>query len=530
MTSLEKLYGSAVLHIAWLVTKGQAGQKGQRRLVFGYVECLPNEVPPPIDDGEHEFRLPGRVHRLYARHISLAFDVARAWYEAAIQGQVVRPNEDGSLPKFGELGTLAAPPLHEDVVWPRTLCGQRSNAPFLSLWHRTPRIHQLIPLNPWLLDELDTPAQQATVDFVHEHFGFSLTEWDAFWGSLHLVLPDPFHRSIHRGFHEAPEGEILIVRAEARRDVPIGVRPAMTLVVEEHRVAGIAGILHRTLPPEGDVRLRLSPRLSATSIRVADEEGTVYAAEEPSHFLTSVSIQGQVLHARRRILLPSRGGKPAAEYEVDVGATMIESRVGPNKSDAPSVETRLTRMFERQKVGRMAQALEQRWFYRQRKDAEEHIRALLGGARQGLFIADPYFTHHELLRYALAAKQHRLPIEILTSALAFRESGSQTGPEDFLAETVRAKADTTVGTIDIRIMGRSDLHDRFVLVDDHLYSLGGSLNEMGHRGMMIIRVPDPAPVLAELRKIWSDSPDLATWLAKQPPATAASLHTDAEHH
>jgi hypothetical protein len=138
-------------------------------------------------------------------------------------------------------------------------------------------------------------------------------------------------------------------------------------------------------------------------------------------------------------------------------------------------------------------------------------------------------THHELLRYALAAKQHRLPIEILTSSRPFGQEGSQAEPDELLAAAVRVTGDNTVGTIEVKVMGGSELHDRFLLVDDQLYSLGGSLSEMGHRGMMVIRVPEPAPILADLRAIWHSAPALATWITKQP-AAPVQLPIDAEHY
>jgi len=512
MLPLEPLYGSAVLHLAWLITGGK------RRLVFGYVECLPSEVPPPIDDGEYDTKLPGSRHRLYARHVPLTFEVAVEWYQAAIRGEIVRPNKDGSLPKFGEPGTLAMPELHQDVVWPRTLCVRRDAAPFLSLWHRTPRMHHLLSLKPWLVDELNERELQATTDFAQEHFGFSLAEWDAFWGSLHLVLPDPFHRSIAQWFDHDADGEILVVGVKPRQGVPAGLRPPMTLTVLEQRESGVAAVLTKPLPAEGEVRFRLSPRLAAIGLSVADDDGTVYAVRAPTHTIQSVAVQGQAQNSRRRVQLPARGQKPATEYEVGVEVTTISSSVGP--SDAPNAQTMLARMSDRQKVAGMGRQLEQRWFYRERTVAEEYLRALVGRAQRRLLFVDAYITHYELLRYALAAKQHRLPIQILTSSLPFGEEAPQADPVELLAAVTRARADNTVGTIEVKVMSPKELHDRFLLVDDRLYSLGGSLSEMGHRGMMVIRVPDPTPILATLTTIWRAAPALATWIAERPAAAS----------
>ena len=372
---LEHLYGGAVLHLAWIVSQGT------RRLVFGYLECLPCEIPRPVDDGEYTTRLPGRTHRLYVRHLPLDIRTALAWYEAAIRGLVVRPDEDGSLPDAGGRGMLATAPLHEDVVWPRTLCVQRNAVPFLSLWHRTPRVHHLLPIEPWLVGDLDDRERSAVTDFVNEHFGFSLEEWTAFWGSIHIVLPDPYHREVIDTFEVDAAGEVLVVRVEPRQGL-CEERPPMTLTVMEQRQSGVAAIVTRSLPSEGDVRIRLSPRLAANAISVADDEGTVYVARPPTHFLQSVDIAGHIQHTRRQVSLARRGKAPPIEYEVSVASAMIRSRVGDASPDTPRAETVLAQMSDRRKVSRMGRRLEQRWFYRERVAAEEHIRALIGHASE----------------------------------------------------------------------------------------------------------------------------------------------------
>jgi hypothetical protein len=45
-------------------------------------------------------------------------------------------------------------------------------------------------------------------------------------------------------------------------------------------------------------------------------------------------------------------------------------------------------------------------------------------------------------------------------------------------------------------------------VDDRVYSLGNSLNSIGDKASLLIRVPDPAPVILELEKLWNEATPL----------------------
>jgi hypothetical protein len=56
------------------------------------------------------------------------------------------------------------------------------------------------------------------------------------------------------------------------------------------------------------------------------------------------------------------------------------------------------------------------------------------------------------------------------------------------------------------------LHDRFLAVDGAVWFSGNSLNAIGQRESMIIKLPDPKPVLFRLQKIFdNEADDLATF-------------------
>ena len=51
---------------------------------------------------------------------------------------------------------------------------------------------------------------------------------------------------------------------------------------------------------------------------------------------------------------------------------------------------------------------------------------------------------------------------------------------------------------------KSPLHDRFLVIDDNVYLLGSSLNEVGNRTTTISRVPAPGEMIDQAESWWAD--------------------------
>ena len=55
-------------------------------------------------------------------------------------------------------------------------------------------------------------------------------------------------------------------------------------------------------------------------------------------------------------------------------------------------------------------------------------------------------------------------------------------------------------------------HDRFLVVDDQVWLIGTSLNNIGDRLTAAIKFPDPGPILNSLETLWKESEELQKWL------------------
>ena len=73
---------------------------------------------------------------------------------------------------------------------------------------------------------------------------------------------------------------------------------------------------------------------------------------------------------------------------------------------------------------------------------------------------------------------------------------------------------------EIRVLGDPPgVHDRFLVIDGNVWFSGNSLNRIGERAGMIVRLLYPEPVVARLEAFWSQAQTLSEWLAN---------HTDRE--
>ena len=65
--------------------------------------------------------------------------------------------------------------------------------------------------------------------------------------------------------------------------------------------------------------------------------------------------------------------------------------------------------------------------------------------------------------------------------------------------------------IDVRVMRNKEgdpiLHDRFLAVDGAVWFSGNSFNAIGQRESMIVKLPNPAPVIKRLDELFYDEAD-----------------------
>jgi hypothetical protein len=135
------------------------------------------------------------------------------------------------------------------------------------------------------------------------------------------------------------------------------------------------------------------------------------------------------------------------------------------------------------------------------------IRRLVEAGR-GLLI-DPYLRLEQLLH----VRTHTSITRVLISAKLKRED------REAMAVLVKSGAVGADGPIDLRVAGKDVLHDRLIVGEGFIDTIGTSLNTVGRQHPTVLS-PLPSPAANTMReqaeKWWADAEPLAAW----PPPEA----------
>jgi hypothetical protein len=507
LATVEEDYGAAVLRLAWAVDR----RNKDRVLLCAAVELVPNEVPAPDTSSEICATVSPRFS-VYARHMTITVRRALAWFEDAAMGTALRPTSQGTLPPnvIPDAPTFVVGALEREPPGPAMLV-PTTRVPFAADWHHSARVRQLVPdaspLAAWTTEE----RARATA-WLREQCHLDFEVLPEFAGSIHLIAPNPVFRESFLRYEVDEHG---------RHQLTFAVKPrtgrsaaGLELVIEEQRATG-AGVLARVILAAPIVRVELAHSPSNVRQRVIDPERGLLLFDDHFRFLGGVSLALNVeLVSMVRRVEPSA---PADPYEVPlIGPLRTSSLIGQGQ-EARGVARLQGAAIDRDRRSRGNN--EQRWFRHRATDAVEALRALVGPAKGGVFLCDPYFGGEDLLRVVAAIRDPATVVEVLASAMHLKRPRLPSTEGEHLAQRMQELgAAHPANPVEVRVMEghRPTIHDRFLLAGEKLWMLGASINGFGKRGTLMVIVPDPKPVTEDLKLIWDSSPRLTVWLAKRP--------------
>ena len=495
MIPLIHLYGQALLNLIWLTPSHGTGANAGRgdSLVLGVTELFPWEVPAPILDRERSQRLNDELS-VHCRSTSLSAEHAVSWHVSALKGSASRPSKDAQpwLP-------LATSDLNSLTPWPRLSRADRHCMPFIQAWQRNPRSHHALSDR----SPNDSPLFAKLSSFVADQYGFSLEDWHEILGSVHLIAINPLFRRID--VQRGADARSIKVRLRARR-IPPGVTPPPLVLTALCSDCTGESRCHQSPISLGEwLTLSVAAGLHSVALYVTDSEGTVL--DSASFELPERAIVFEHWsYGKDDVVRPMRGKKPEKEYRVRSPTKPIISRLGADSN----TEHDRARLILAGGVDRRARAAtKQRWFYRQQKEAEDYIRSLIRDARKSIAVIDPYFSYQEVKRFLYAPIRFGVTMRILTSDDAFVLDRAA-HPKMLQDELDMLAKSPLAPIVECKKVPSDDIHDRFLCIDDAVYSLGGSLNRYGSTGMMALLLPNPAPMLAWFNGRWRLAQSLAT--------------------
>jgi phosphatidylserine/phosphatidylglycerophosphate/cardiolipin synthase-like enzyme len=165
-----------------------------------------------------------------------------------------------------------------------------------------------------------------------------------------------------------------------------------------------------------------------------------------------------------------------------------------------------------------AEILGQRWFSAgSRAEAMEFIQDLLRPARSRVLIADPYLGTLQLGQFLYAVPPKQVQVTLLTTRLAFnpfeKDETKLTMLTSFQKNLEQLKEHHKL-LPRVLVISDKQLHDRFLVVDDDVWFVGNSLSSLGEKASMIVRLPNPDPVIAQLQSLISAGQELDRYIRK----------------
>lgn len=502
LETLDEDYEQAVLHLAWNFDSGTK----TRTLLFAWVELLPTEIPPPIDDYDPKggFRLGGKSkHRIFIRHAITSARHAIDWYRSCLFGKAILPENDGTFPANGDTRKeLVLAELDEEPKWPALVSatGDKESLPFVPEWIQCPRTHHLIPKTSFDLDALwrEKTDQEIAHQWLASQLHFDLYKYSEHWGSVHLVAPNPVYRSLNTSRARADGSLLFTFQPRAGKSLD-----GLTLAVRNKGPWGVTGY---TTTPVRERSIPLRGVGDVNSIEVWDRRRGVLAA------FTQAPCRGFAVETAMNHQLLVKG--TTEEFEVTRRGESQRITMGES-SQSRIARARLLEGRDTRRKQKKGTAQGQQWFRGQKEEARAVLRAILNEANEAVLFIDPYFKDTELMAFAPAVGSIETTVRVLTSASMLKKMAN--GGERLQTALEWWSGKQRMNRLEIRVMrgDRPAIHDRFLCVDDRIWMLGSSLNEFGSRGTMLLALPYPEGVRDDLIEAWNEAVPLKTWLSER---------------
>jgi hypothetical protein len=476
---------------------------------------------------------------VFFRRTVLSAQAAVDWYRSLGEGDSRTPmpsraediegDKDGVLP-------ITVSDLVDDPLWPNLglpmgegLLAQpsgRSNpAPFIG---STPaRVHRRFGNAEGFEPLLANDEARA---FIARRLHINLMDYPEYLGSVALVVPDPIIKQIDNFLIPASDG-----RGERifYRFVP---RPGQTLdglkvAMFDEQAYLLSNFDARDVPADGILDVDKGSCLGTYGYVVTHSVHGVLSYHPPAGFIRTMNLNMGIVNQVRKVSAPvgESSKSPQTDYRVHRMQNGQSSVIG-DEPTVPNANVRVGVAARQREKAANAARYDQRWFGNgTREEAMGFVRTRVGRARNRIMVADPYFGVLQIPQYLLAITSDTVKVKILTSRLAFEGGytpengqGVPSSPsaadvlvkklERFSKEIERVKKE---GNADVDVMvlpGKSPvLHDRFLVVDDDIWFLGNSLNTLGERASMIIKLPNPDEVLRELEKMLKQAETFHTY-------------------
>lgn len=499
LSDLSSDYSLTLVHLLW----HRQGQ--ERQLLFGQVECYPAEytdVPETFGTGhdprEQAVRISGSGGYLHYIRVARPLSEALDWYAKCRDCNEVVINWEADVgdKKINCSDFFQAEP------WPYFTLS--ADLPFTSGCWGAVRAHHLFPKSrEAILEEIF--SHENTVNWIEKRLNWKISDYPEYWGSMHLVLPNPLYRSLHTKLIPGQnETDSVHVRFRPRKNKGVA---GLNLYHSERRSMGLTGGQDVTVEEPYFVLPHTGKTEQCATIVRCPRRGLL-DIHPFTGFVRQIGLN-MSMTATRRIEIKTQ--ESVAAVEANVRSHDASQTIG----DPLPVELEwgrlLTRQINAREERKRAQRLGQRWLD-QPNEARALIQGILAGACSRIIIVDPYFAGREMVDFVLSRVPQDVEIKILTGAVCLKQkvscqtrqdqAGGQREKGDELNDLLSQAVDQNFNICTMVMTGDNPaIHDRFLVVDDQVWFSGNSLNNIGQRASMLTRLHDPQSIISKIEEV-----------------------------
>jgi hypothetical protein len=529
----KDFYAGAVIRLATLQKqKGQAG-----RLLFASVSLITRGRPlPPPMKGLDRCPVGKTGETVFFRRVLLNVQEALDWYHALGNGDDKSPIPSQSEERNDNYDgiKIETSTLTDDPTWPYLgmpigdglfahFSGRSHPAPFIG--NVPARIHRRFGSQEGFDLML---ADDKSMAFIARRLHLDLRLYSEYLGSIALVAPDPVLKQIDHFMIPASseKGERIFYRFVPRAGESLDGLKITTFDEQNHLLTDFTT---QDIPADGILDIDKGDCIGTYGYVATHPEHGLLAYSPPYPFLRQIGFNmSPVLAGGTKVSVPTSEStnSPRMEYQAAQRSSPLatQSLIG----DAARIPNNYARISiaasHREKLAN-AKQYGQRWFPDgSREDAMRFIQGELRRAKSKVMIADPYLAGLQLGQFLYAVNPENTSITLLTSGLAFKtikQNSSKAGfwrcinkcikerfgfrsrkqepskIDDFSQRLAQLEKDAKI-TAKTCVLQSAILHDRFLVIDDDVWFLGNSLNTLGDKASLIVKLPNPDEVIRQL--------------------------------
>ena len=510
-------YHSAIVRIA---TVRDRDADGPSTLVFASIELVTASRPEPDSMPLNGRGMP-QVYRVGTAGFDLAFrrvamGAAEAvdWYRSlGYRPTLPLPRRKGDRGRYD--GTpMRTAALSDEPAWPSlttpladpSLFGSADDfypTPFIGAGAYPARVHrQLAPLLP-IMERVVDDADART--WLRRRVHFDVARHDELVGGAVLVVPDPDVRAVRTFMARDADGrEHLVGEVLARRGRKLD---GLTLTLFEERF-GAMHLFESSAVVDTLMIVPATDELEHTGHTLSHVTRGLVDQQKALPYLRTIGLNMGMVGRRVRVETQDSRRKGAQTTVHTVDETTRESKsIIDLEPDAPAPRDAISRFYtssERRRAERLARQQDLQWFDT-RDAALRFIRERIGRASDTVLIVDPYADGKDLFDFGHFVTRRNVGMRVLTSRLPFENDAIMRAG---FAEALRSFAERGVPTPEIRLLRggkRPAVHDRFLVIDADVWLTGNSLNAIGERASVMLKLPDPGSIRVRLENLFEEA-------------------------